>query len=117
MKNKPVYSLIVTLVNRGFSDEVMNAARNAGAKGGTIINAHGTNLGDEERFFGISIQPEKEIVLILTTDENRPVIMSEIVTHIGLGTAGAGITFSLPVTDVEGIKRITDLDEEDADND
>lgn len=113
MKNKTVYSLIVTLVNRGFSDEVMNAARDAGAKGGTIINAHGKTLGDEERFFGISIQPEKEVVLILADNENRPVIMREIVNRIGLGTEGAGITFSLPVSDVEGIKRFTDDDDND----
>ena len=112
MKNKTVYSLIVTLVNRGFSDEVMNAARDAGAKGGTIINAHGKTLGDEERFFGISIQPEKEVVLILADNENRPVIMREIVNRIGLGTEGAGITFSLPVSDVEGIKRFTDDDDD-----
>lgn len=105
MKNKTVYSLIVSIVNRGYSDEVMNAARNAGAKGGTIINAHGTTLGDEERFFGISIQPEKEIVLILADNENRPVIMREIVNHVSLDTEGAGITFSLPVSDVEGIKQ------------
>ena len=103
MKNKPVYSLIVTLVNRGFSDEVMNAARNAGAKGGTIINAHGTNLGDEERFFGISIQPEKEVVMILASALQTDAILKGLYNAIGTSTQAQGIVFALPVDETAGL--------------
>ena len=104
---KCVYSLIMTIVNRGYSDEVMYAARDAGAKGGTIMYAHGAGIRDTETFFGIAIHPEKELVLILATNESRPAIMRNIVERVGLESEGAGITFSLPVTDVKGIARLT----------
>ncbi|MBR5872486.1 MAG: P-II family nitrogen regulator [Oscillospiraceae bacterium] len=103
---KEVFSLIITMVNRGYSDEVMDAARDAGAKGGTILYAHGAGLRDTESFFGISIHPEKEMVLILANNETRPKIMHEIVRRVGMDTEGAGITFSLPVSDVQGIARL-----------
>lgn len=112
MENKTVYSLIVTVINRGYSEEVMDAAREAGAKGGTVIYGHGTDLHEAELFFGITIHPEKELVLILTTDEKRPGIMQSIIRRVGIETEGAGITFSLPVSDVRGItKFITDPEE------
>lgn len=90
---KGIFSLIVTIVNRGYSDEVMDAARDAGAKGGTILYAHGAGLHDEETFFGISIHPEKELVLVLADNEIRPAIMQSIVKRVGMTTEGAGITF------------------------
>ena len=67
----------------------------------------GAGLGDTEKFFGISIHPEKEMVLILSSNEARPAIMREIVKRVGMETEGAGITFSLPVSNVEGIARLT----------
>lgn len=110
MEKKTVYSLIVTVVNRGFSDEVMAAARSAGAKGGTILNAHGANIHDAETFFGISIRPERELVLIISDNETRPDIMREIVKNVGTRSEGEGITFSIPVSNVEGIGGITPPD-------
>ena len=65
MDTERKFDLIVTIVNRGFADEVMNAARAAGAHGGTILWARGSGVHETEKFFGISIQPEKELVLIL----------------------------------------------------
>ncbi len=111
MENKTVYSLIISIVNRGYSDEVMDAARDAGAKGGTVMYAHGAGLRDTETFFGISIHPEKELVLILASNETRPAIMQAIVKRVGMDSEGAGITFSLPVTNVEGIARLTNPEE------
>lgn len=61
--------LIVTIVNRGYSDEVMDAAREAGAQGGTILYSRGAGVHETETFFGIPIQPEKELVLILAKEE------------------------------------------------
>lgn len=113
MENKLVYSLIISIVNRGFSDEVMDAAREAGAKGGTIIYAHGAGLHEAETFFGISIHPEKEIVLVLASNEERPKIMQNIVKRVGMDTEGAGLTFSLPVTNVEGISHLTNFSDEE----
>ncbi len=112
MENKVIYSLIISIVNRGFSEEVMDAARDAGAKGGTILYGHGAGLREAETFFGISIHPEKELVMILASNETRAKIMQSIVKRVGMDSEGAGITFSLPVTDVEGIARLTNPDAE-----
>ena len=112
MENKMIYSLVVAILNRGFADIAMSAARNAGAKGGTVISAKSSGLHEEETFFGISILPEKEIVLILTSDDTKNAIMRAIIKHVGIESEGGGIAFSLPVTDVEGIARLTNPDSE-----
>ncbi len=112
MENKIIYSLVVAILNRGFADIAMSAARNAGAKGGTVISAKSSGLHEEETFFGISILPEKEIVLILTSDDTKNAIMRAIIKHVGIESEGGGIAFSLPVTDVEGIARLTNPDSE-----
>ena len=108
MEKEIVYSLVFAILNRGFADVAMSAARNAGAKGGTVISARSSGLHEEETFFGISIRPEKELVLILTSDETKAAIMRSIIKHVGIETDGGGLVFSLPVTSVEGISRITD---------
>ncbi len=107
------YSLIVTIVNRGYCDEVMDAARDAGARGGTIIYGHGAGLHEADTFFGISIHPEKELVLILADNDTRPAIMQAIVKKVGMTTEGAGISFSLPVTNVAGIANINRFDKKE----
>ena len=112
MENKIVYSLIVAILNRGFSDVAMSAARSAGAKGGTVISARSSGLHEEETFFGISILPEKELVLILTSEESKKPIMRSIIKHVGIETEGGGLIFSLPVTDVEGISRLVENKED-----
>ncbi len=99
------YDLIVTIVNRGFADDVMLAARKAGAFGGTIVNARGTGMNDQKKFFGSVIEPEKEMVLILTDHASRNAIMEEITGSVGLSRAGAGICFSLPTDSVAGLSR------------
>ncbi len=112
MENKTLYSLIISIVNRGFSDEVMDAARDAGAKGGTIMYGHGAGLRETETFFGISIHPEKELVIILASNETKNTIMQSIIKRVGMDSEGAGITFALPVTNVEGIARLTNPEAE-----
>ncbi len=97
------YDLILAIVNRGFSDLVMDAARAAGAKGGTILHARGTGVHEAAQFFGISIQPEKEIVMILIGRAERDSVMRQICEHAGLNTEGRGMVFSLPVDEVAGI--------------
>ena len=59
------FELIITIINRGFSEDVVDAAKSAGAQGGTVLHARGTGVHEAEKFFGISIQPEKEMVLTL----------------------------------------------------
>ncbi|NLB29142.1 MAG: P-II family nitrogen regulator [Clostridiales bacterium] len=97
------FDLIITTVNSGYSDVVMEAARLAGARGGTILHARGSVGEEMKKFFGVTIDPEKEVVLILTIRENRVAMMSAIKDAAGLKTEARGLSFSLPVDDVAGI--------------
>ncbi len=87
------FDLIVAIVNRGFSDLVMDAARAAGASGGTILHGRGTGVHEAVQFFGVAIHPEKEIVLILTRTEERHKIMAAIAEGAELNVQGRGLTF------------------------
>jgi len=98
------FELIVVLVNSGFSDVVMDAAREVGARGGTIIRARGTGTKDLENKYNIVITPDKEMILILAKETIRDQMLSAIYKAAGLGTDGQGIAFALPVNDVVGIK-------------
>ena len=105
---QPQHDLIITIVNRGFTDLVMDAALPAGARGGTVLHARGAGSRDASQFFGITIQPEKEMVLILTPHDQKVPIMQAITRGAGLNSEGKGIVFSLPVTDVMGVARMMD---------
>lgn len=98
------FDLIITVVNRGHAEEVMDAARSKGAKGGTIVYGRGT-AGEEEKFLGISFQSEKEVVLIVVGHTERHAIMEEISLKAGLKTPGQGVMFSLPVEDAIGFAK------------
>lgn len=97
------YELIITVVNRGFADQVMDAASDAGAHGGTILYARGTGVHEGQKFFGIRIEPEKEVVLTVVGAEEKSAIMKAICKGAGLMSEGRGMSFSLPVDDVMGI--------------
>jgi hypothetical protein len=75
----------------------MEAARAAGARGGTIIRGRGSANPEAEEFFNISIQPDKEVILILVTNEMKDAVMTAVFKNSGLSTDGQGIAFSLPV--------------------
>lgn len=98
-----VHEVIVCIVNQGFSDDVMVAARECGARGGTVLNARGTAREDAEEKFGIVIQPEKEVVLILVNKEIKDSILHAIYQKVGLNSPGQGIAFSVPVDEVIGL--------------
>lgn len=97
------YDCVLTIVNRGFADQVVDGAKAAGAHGGTIFYARGTGIHEVEKFFSISIQPEKELVLNVVKHENVDRVMQAIAAAAGLGTEGRGLTFSLPIDDIVGI--------------
>ena len=103
--NKEEFEVIFCIVNKGFSLAVMDAAKSKGAKGGTIINAKGTGNKENEEFFGITIQPEKEIVVILVNKNIRDNVLHEIYDKVGLDTKGQGIAFTLPVSSVAGLNK------------
>jgi nitrogen regulatory protein PII len=102
MENK--FELIVVLINAGYSEVVMNAAREVGARGGTIIHARGTGTKEMEEKYNIIITPDKEMVLILANVKTKDKLLSAIYKVAGLATDGKGIAFTLPVTDVVGLK-------------
>ncbi len=97
------YELIVCIVNAGFSGTVMDAAREHGARGGTVVHARGTANKEAEQFFSITVEPEKEIVMILVPIEIRDDVLHAVYRQAGLKTAGQGIAFSMPVDDVVGL--------------
>ncbi len=101
------HELISVIVNAGFADDVMAAARKAGATGGTIINARGTGREEDVKFFGITIVPEKELLLILTARETAPAILEAIRTQPYLTEPGMGIAFCMPVEQFMPIGKTT----------
>ena len=101
--NESKYEPIITIVNRGGFDAVKEAAKEAGARGGTLL--HGLGLGGEEaaKFLGISIQPEKDVVLIVVGKNDREQVMQKILDTAGILTENKGICFSLPVDSALGL--------------
>ncbi len=97
------YDLIVAAVAAGSVDEAMEAARSAGAAGGTIIRSRSVNNAKAEQFIGISLQQEQEILLILSKREGKTAIMQAISESAGLKTEAGGVLFSLPVDRTVGI--------------
>ena len=98
------HEVIFCVVNAGFSDVVMDAAKEFGARGGTVIHARGTANSEAERLFEITVQPEKEIVMILVPTEIKNDILHALYRAVGLNTPGQGIAFSMPVDAVVGLK-------------
>lgn len=99
----PNYELVVCIVNEGYTDLVMAAAKKEGARGGTIVRARGTGNSDMEKFFGLVINPEKEMVLIILDKSIRDNVMQRIYEEAGIHSKGQGICFALPVNDVVGV--------------
>ena len=98
------HKIILCIVNEGFSETVMSAARNAGASGGTILRAHGTANPQAEKLFNITIQPEKELILIVVPSAICDSVLHAIYKETGPGTPCQGIAFALPVDEAVGIK-------------
>lgn len=103
MSEKKTFDLILCIINTGFSDLVMNAAKSEGARGGTIVHARGTGNKEIEKIFGISIQPEKELVMIVVSKDIKDDVLKAIYREAGLETPGHGIAFSVELDDVVGL--------------
>ena len=96
------YELILAIANEGCTDLVMNAARAAGATGGTVVHGKGTGSHSAQKFYAVSLASEKEIVLILTKTEQKTAIMRSILKEAGPDSPAGSIVFSLPVTEIAG---------------
>jgi hypothetical protein len=97
------HDLIISVVNQGYSDQLMNTAKEAGASSGTVLNARGQVHEGVVKFFGISVQDEREIIMILTTREKKVPIMRAVCEAHGLNSKAQGIVLSLPVDTVMGL--------------
>ena len=110
MEKEITHELIVVITNRGCTDQVMDAARSAGAAGGTTIQAKGTGTKLARKFLGVSLAAEKEMVFILTRIQDRTPIMKAVMAQAGMQTKAQSVAFSMPVTDLAGLRQL----EEDA---
>ena len=97
------HEVIFCIVNAGFADSVMDAAKEFGARGGTVIHARGTANSLAEKKFEIAVQPEKEMVMILVPSEIKDNGLHGLYRSVGLKTPGQGIAFSLPVDAAVGL--------------
>ena len=104
--------LLMVVSNQGYSEMVMEAARSAGAAGGTVIHARGTGMQSAEQFFGVSLASEKDIIYIVTNREKKNAIMTAIMRKAGLETPAKAITFTLPVTATAGLKLLEEEETE-----
>lgn len=99
MAGRGSLSLITVVLNKGYADDAMAAARKAGAGGGTVINARGTAREDDAKFFGVHIVPEKEMLMIVVPQEKRGAVLEAIQKLPCLSEPGSGIAFSAAVSD------------------
>ena len=102
------HQAIFCIVNSGYSEAVMDAAKKFGARGGTVLSGRGTANPEAEKMFGITVEPEKEIVMILVSAELKDRILSALYDEVGLNSPGQGIAFALPVDNVVGLSEQTE---------
>ena len=106
------YELIIAMAAAGYTDMVMDAAREGGAGGGTVVHAKGTAAANAEKFFGMSLAEEKELIFIVTTGKKKKDIMRAIMEKAGVNSEAHALVFSLPVAATAGF-RLLDADDED----
>lgn len=102
------HEVIFVIVNSGFAEEAMDVAREQGVRGGTILNARGVAREKEATFFGITIHAEKEILMMVVEKEIRDNVLNALYTRMGMGQKAQGIAFSLPVSDVAGLVKLSE---------
>ena len=107
------YELLVVIANQGYTELIMDAARKVHAAGGTIIHAKGTGSQMAEKFMGVTLVPEKEMVFIVVRKDQKNAIMQSIMNEAGTGTKAGSVIFSLPVTDTAGMRLMESIEDEE----
>jgi len=97
------FDLIVTIVNKGRGEDVVDATKKAGAGGGTIMSGRGTGIHENAKLFGIPIEPEKEIVLTLIDRDQTAAVLKAVSDAVELDKPGKGVAFVLKVEKTVGI--------------
>ena len=106
------YELLVTIANQGHTELIMDAARKVHAAGGTVIHAKGTGTHLAQKFMGMTLVPEKEMIFIVVRKTQKNAIMKSIMDEAGTGTKAGSVVFSLPVTDTAGMRLMEAIEEE-----
>jgi len=102
-KTETDYALVVSVINQGYSETLMEAAHTVGVPGGTVISARHSAIEDTVKFFGVSLQAEKEIVAIVVPSENKAELMRVIAQKCGISSEAHGIIISIPVDNCAGL--------------
>ena len=108
------YELLVVIANQGYTELIMDAARAVHAAGGTVIHAKGTGTDKAEKFLGVTLVPEKEMIFIVVRKDQKNDIMRAIMDNAGLESKARSIVFSLPVTDTAGMRLMEESEGEEA---
>jgi hypothetical protein len=95
-------SLIIYICNHGFAYDAMKEARKVGARGGTILHGRSSLSTEKQKFFGITLHPEKDLLMIVAKEEQRDVIMKALTDEYGVTSEARGLCFSLKVNDAIG---------------
>ena len=103
MEGESMFKKLTVVVNRGMAENVMDIARKSGVKGGTILHGRGTGSEVTAKFFGMEIEPEKELVMILLQSDLIDKVVNDLYQELQLGIPGNGILFLEPVLDVRGL--------------
>lgn len=102
-ENQSMYQAIFTVVERGTAEEVMTVAEGCGATGGTIIRGRGASSKDITTVFHMEIEPEKDILFIISDADQSPAIMEGIANHLNIEQENSGVMFTLNISELRGI--------------
>ena len=103
--------LLVVISNQGYTELIMDAARKVHTIGGTVIHARGTGNQMAEKFMGVTLVPEKDMLFIVVQTEQKNAVMESIMKETGTGTKVGAVVFSLPVTDTAGLHIMEEVQE------
>lgn len=99
---KAEHSLLMVIMNHGYADDVMDTALEAGATGGTVLRGSGAGFEHAEKFLGITIQPDKDVLMIVAADTTCDAIIEKVLTNHGAGKPAHAISFSMPICHMAG---------------
>lgn len=105
------YELLIIIANQGYTEMIMDAARKMQAGGGTVIHAKGTGMESADKFLGVTLASEKEIIFIVVKKSQKNAIMKSVMDEAGLNSKAKSVVFSLPVTETAGM-RLLETEEE-----
>lgn len=112
-EGKRVFKKLTVIVDRGMADDVMDIAREAGVRGGTILHGRGAGAEIATKLFGVEIEPEKELVIILTPDDLVDKVVHALSQGLNLDEPGKGVLFIEPILETRGLFEMTDKNNKD----